>query len=128
MRPKITATTISVPTLDQPLPAGSVIPGTAAVATPRAAAETTTWRRNLMVQILLELGGGGAEPGRGRADGIAPEDAPVRVRGGAAPGAEVVAQRGRVAEPGPVRDRVHRLVALLEQLLGQQDALAGQPA
>ena len=37
-------------------------------------------------------------------------------------------QRGRVAEPGPVGDRVHRLVALLQQLLGQQDALPDQPA
>src|SRR5205823_4661507 len=62
------------------------------------------------------------------APAIAPEEAPVGVGGRAAPGAEVVTQRGRVAEPGPVGDRVHRLVALLQQLLGQQDALPDQPA
>ena len=53
---------------------------------------------------------------------------PVGLGGGAAPGAEVVPQRGRVAEPGPVRNNVNRLGRLLQQLLGQQDALAGQPA
>src|SRR5215471_4705545 len=121
MMPKIRATASSVPTFDQPLAAGSVIPGTAQVATPSAAAETSTRSRNLMVQILLESGDG-------RTDRIAAEEAPVGVRGGAAPGAEVVAQGGRVAETGPVGDHVHRLVALLEQLLGQQDALPDQPA
>ena len=53
---------------------------------------------------------------------------PVGLRSGAAPGAEVVPQRGRVAEPGPVRNNVNRLGRLLQQLLGEQDALAGQPA
>src|SRR4029077_6995153 len=92
-----------------------------AVATPSAAAETSTWSTNFMVQILLELSDHWA-------DDIAAEQAPVGVGGGAAPGAEVVTQRGRVAEAGPVGDRVHRLVALLQQLLGQQDALPDQPA
>src|SRR5580658_3195063 len=71
--PKIKATTSRVPSFDQPLPASSSIPGTAAVATPRAAAETTTRRRNLIVQILLDFSrsdvgtpGRGSTPGRGR--------------------------------------------------------------
>src|SRR2546423_6382682 len=121
MMPKIRATTSSVPAFDQPLAAGSVIPDTTQVATPRAAAETSTRSRNLMVQILRELPSGGTHA-------IAPEEAPVGVGGSAAPGAEVMTQRGRVAEPGPVGDRVHRLVAFLQQLLGQQDALPDQPA
>src|SRR5215471_17409908 len=121
MMPKIRATASSVPTFDQPLAAGRVIPGTAQVATPRAAAETSTRSRNLMVQILLEQGGG-------RTDWIAAEQAAVGVGGSAAPGAEVMAQGGRVAETGPVGDGVHCLVGLLEQLLGQQDALPDQPA
>src|SRR5690348_12114636 len=54
IRPKISATTSSVPTLDQPLPAGSVIPETTQVATPRAAAETSSRIRNLIFQILLD--------------------------------------------------------------------------
>ena len=37
-------------------------------------------------------------------------------------------QRDRVAETGPVRDQVDGRVGLLQQLLGEQDALAGQPA
>src|SRR5271165_2428811 len=119
MTPKIRATTSSVPTLDQPLPASSSIPGTAAVATPKAAADTTTRSRNLINQILLELGGG--------LGGITAEEAPVGVRSGAAPGAEVVPQGGRVAEAGPVGDRVYSLVAFLEQLLGQQDPLPDEP-
>src|SRR2546423_14153385 len=121
MMPKIRATTSSVPAFDQPLAAGSVIPDTTQVATPRAAAETSTRSRNLMVQILRELSSGGTHA-------IAPEKAPVGVGRSAAPGAEVMTQRGRVAEPGPVSDRVYRLVALLQQLLGQQDALPDQPA
>src|SRR2546423_2904416 len=121
MMPKIKATTSSVPAFDQPPAAGSVIPDTAQVATPRAAAETRTRSRNLMDQILRELSGSGFYA-------IPPEEAPVGVGGSAAPGAEVMAQRGRVAEAGPVGDRVHRLVALLQQLLGQQDALPDQPA
>src|SRR5580700_10030651 len=56
MRPKISATASSVPTLDQPLPASSSIPETAQVATPSAAAETSTRSKNLIVQILLEIG------------------------------------------------------------------------
>src|SRR5579871_1623917 len=59
MRPKISATASSVPTLVQPLPASSSIPDTAQVATPRDAAETSTRSRNLINQILLESGGGG---------------------------------------------------------------------
>src|SRR5215813_1921493 len=55
MMPKITATASSVPAFDQPLAAGSVIPGTTQVATPRAAAETSTRSKNLIVQILLDL-------------------------------------------------------------------------
>src|ERR1700689_3156479 len=55
MMPKIRATTSRGPSLDQPLPVSSSIPGTAAVATPRAAAETTTRRRNLIVPILLDI-------------------------------------------------------------------------
>src|SRR5436190_14463365 len=121
MMPKIRATASSVPVFDQPLAAGSVIPDTAQVATPRAAAETSTRSRNLIVQILRELSSGGTHA-------IAPEEAPVGVGSSAAPGPEVMAQRGRVAEAGPVGDRVHRLVALLEQLLRQQDALPDQPA
>src|SRR6201989_1549591 len=120
MMPKIRATTSSVPTFDQPLAAGSVIPDTTQAATPRAAAETSTRSRNLMVQILRELSNGGTHA-------IAPEGAPVGVGGGTAPGAEVMTQRGRVSEPGPVGDRVHRLVALLQQLLGPQDALPDEP-
>src|SRR5580693_4068951 len=57
MRPKISATASSVPTLVQPLPASSSIPDTAQVATPRAAAETSTRSTNLINQILLEFGG-----------------------------------------------------------------------
>src|SRR6266550_8783929 len=121
MMPKIKATTSSVPAFDQPLAAGSVIPDTAQVATPRAAAETRTRSRNLMDQILRELSGSGFYA-------VTAEKPPVGIRGGAAPGAEVMAQRGRVAEAGPVGDRVHRLVALLQQLLSQQDALPDQPA
>src|SRR5580693_7104095 len=56
MRPKISATASSVPTLVQPLPASSSIPDTAQVATPRAAAETSTRSTNLINQILLEFG------------------------------------------------------------------------
>ena len=41
---------------------------------------------------------------------VGAERAPVSLRGGAAPGAEVVPQRGGVAEPGPVRDQVDRRV------------------
>src|SRR5579864_7769925 len=59
MRPKISATASSVPTLVQPLPASSSIPDTAQVATPRDAAETSTRSRNLINQILLESGAGG---------------------------------------------------------------------
>src|SRR5690349_9892670 len=129
MMPKIRATTSSVPTFDQPLAAGSVIPDTAQVATPRAAAETSTRSRNLIVQILRESSGIGTSSACARlTGGITAEEATVGVGGGAAPGAEMVAQRGRVAEAGPVGDRVHRLVALLQQLLGQQDALSDQPA
>ena len=39
-----------------------------------------------------------------------------------------MAERGRVPEPGPFRYHVHRLVGFLQQLLGEQDALPGQPA
>ncbi len=39
-----------------------------------------------------------------------------------------MAERGGVTEPGPVRDHVDGLGRLLQQLLGQQDTLAGQPA
>src|SRR5580704_2545951 len=60
MMPKIRATASSVPAFDQPLAAGRVIPDTAQVATPRAAAETSTRSRNLMVQILRELSGIGS--------------------------------------------------------------------
>src|SRR6266478_7261005 len=119
MMPKIRATASSVPAFDQPLAAGSVIPGTAQVATPRAAAETSTRSRNLIAEILLDSGVGSCGDAARR---VTPEKAPVGVRGGAAPGAEVVAQCRRVAEAGPVGDHVHRLVALLQQLLGQQDA------
>src|SRR6266853_1290606 len=134
MTPKIRATTSSVPTFDQPLPASSSIPGTTAVATPRAAAETTTRSRNFINQILLDLGVTyssvanfpGRRPGR-PTRWIPAEETPVGDGSGAAPGAEVVPQGGRVAEAGVVGDRVHRLVALLEQLLGQQDALPDQP-
>src|ERR1700683_5719116 len=55
MMPKIKATAISVPTLDQVLPACSSIPETAQVATPRAAAETSTRSRNLINPILLDF-------------------------------------------------------------------------
>src|SRR5690349_23117182 len=120
MMPKIRATTSSVPTFDQPLAAGSVIPDTTQVATPRAAAETSTRSRNLMVQILRELSNGGTHA-------IATEEAPVGVGGGAAPGAEVMTQRGRVSEPGPVGDRVIRLVALLPQMRRQPAALPASP-
>src|SRR5271170_7807457 len=122
MTPKIRPTASSVPTLDQPLPASSSIPGTAQVATPSAAAETSTRSKNLIVQILLEFGTV-QEAGYG----VAAEEAAVGVGGGAAPDAEVVTQGGRVAEAGPVRDGVHGLVGLLEQLLGQQDSLPDEP-
>src|SRR6266566_9135490 len=125
MMPKIRATASSVPAFDQPLAAGSVIPVTTQVATARAAAETSTRSRNLIAEILLDSGAGSYGNAACR---VTAEKPPVGIRGGAAPGAEVVAQRGRVAEAGPVGDRVHRLVALLQQLLGQQDALPGQPA
>src|ERR1700722_21025697 len=52
----------------------------------------------------------------------------VRVGRGGPPGAEVMPQGGRVAESGPVGDDVDRLVGLFEQLLGQQDPLADEPA
>src|SRR5580692_12082561 len=156
MRPKIRATASSVPTLVQPLPASSSIPDTAQVATPRAAAETSTRSTNLINQILLEFGGwrggesgvlgwqsvelvwgfGGCGGRRGRVageglggrDGVAAEEAAVGVGGGAAPDAEVVAQGGGVTEAGSVGDDVDGLVGLLEELLGQQDALPGEPA
>src|SRR5580700_684892 len=76
MRPKIRATARSVPTLVQPLPASSSIPDTAQVATPRAAAETSTRSRNLINQILLEFGAGcgGESVGfRGLRAGVAPK-------------------------------------------------------
>src|SRR5437763_16007513 len=60
MMPKIRATTSRVPAFDQPLAAGRVMPDTTQVATPRAAAETSTRSRNLMVQILRELSGIGS--------------------------------------------------------------------
>src|SRR5260370_25729011 len=71
MRPKIRATASSVPTLVQPLPASSSIPDTAQVATPSAAAETSTRSRNLINQILLESGAGrgGGFVGMGRGSG-----------------------------------------------------------
>src|SRR6516164_1347333 len=125
MMPKIRATASSVPAFDQPLAAGRVIPGTAQVATPRAAAETSTRSRNLIAEILRDSGVGSYGNAARR---VPAEKTAVGVGSGAAPGAEVVAQGGRVAEAGPVGDRVHRLVALLEQLLGQQDALPDQPA
>src|SRR6185437_11142802 len=61
------ATTSRVPAFDQPLAAGSVIPDTTQVATPRAAAETSTRSRNLMVQILrvIERRHSCYRPGRG---------------------------------------------------------------
>src|SRR6516225_2190927 len=110
MMPKIRATASSVPAFDQPLAAGSVIPGTTQVATPRAAAETSTRSRNLIAEILLDSAAGSRGNPTRR---ISPEEPPVGVRGGAAPGAEVVAQGGRVAEASPVGDRVHRLLTLL---------------
>src|ERR1700731_1876109 len=55
MRPKIRATASSVPTLVQPLPASSSIPETAQVATPRAAAETSTRSRNLITRYYSNL-------------------------------------------------------------------------
>src|SRR5882757_112651 len=125
MMPKIRATASSVPAFDQPLAAGSVIPVTTQVATPRAAAETSTRSSNLIAEILLDSR---ASSYGNAACRVTAEEAAVGVGGGAAPGTEVVAQRGRVAEAGPVGDRVHRLVALLQQLLSQQDALPDQPA
>src|ERR1700685_2736251 len=91
MRPKIRATASSVPTLVQPLPASSSIPDTAQVATPSAAAETSTRSKNLINQILLEFGGlgwwiwgawdgvrGGAGMGLGGGgEGVAAEEAAV---------------------------------------------------
>ena len=64
---------------------------------------------------------------RSRRGGIAAEQAAVGVGGGAAPEPEVMAQRGRVAETRVVRDGLHRLVGLFQQLLGEQDTLTGQP-
>src|SRR5260370_41188713 len=133
MRPKIRATASRVPALVQPLPASSSIPDTAQVATPRAAAETSTRSRNLINQILLESGVTGMANlwswGWLRdGEGVAAEEAAVGVGGGAAPDAEVVAQGGGVAEAGSVGDGVDGLVGLLEELLGQQDALPGEPA
>src|SRR6516165_7992696 len=64
MRPKITETASSVPSLDQPLPAVSSIPATAQVATARAAADTSTRSKNLMRPDITRLcwrGGDGAE-------------------------------------------------------------------
>ncbi len=75
----------------------------------------------------MASGASGARGVQGSRDRVGAERAPVGLRGGAAPGAEVVPERGGVTEPGPVRDHVDRLGRLLQQLLGQQDALAGQP-
>src|SRR5580700_1461860 len=95
MMPKIRATASSVPAFDQPLAAGSVIPVTTQVATPRAAAVTSTRSRNLIAEILLDSGAGSYGKAARR---VTAEKPPVSIRGGAAPGAEVVAQGGRVAE------------------------------
>ena len=62
------------------------------------------------------------------AAGPGAEGPPVGLRGGAPPGPEMVPQRGGVAEASLLRDELHRLLGLLQQLLGEQDALAGQPA
>src|ERR1700683_1651598 len=56
MTPKIAATATSVPIFDQSLPASSSMPGTTAVATARAAAETTTRSKNLMRPDITRLG------------------------------------------------------------------------
>src|SRR5579863_9885773 len=154
MTPKIAATPSSVPVFDQSLPASNWMPGTTQVATARAAAETTTRRMNLMTSDITRMsrsvrkglwgwvarnfgsvrkrvwawcarafGLGGVVGGR-----IAAEEAAVGVGGSGAPEAEVVAQGGGVAEAGVVGDGVDGLVGLLQELLGQQDALADQPA
>src|SRR6266702_2172648 len=120
MTPKIRATTSSVPTFDQPLPAGRVIPGTAAVAAPRAAAETTTRSRNLIVQILLDCacpGGRPPEPPALSPGGTHPPGPPL---GGAPrppvpPGPPGPRKRRRYAlggGPRPGRERWRRGVAL----------------
>src|SRR5579862_128182 len=154
MTPKIAATPSSVPVFDQSLPASNWMPGTTQVATARAAAETTTRRMNLMTSDITRMsrsvrkgllgwvarnfgsvrkrvwawcarafGLGGVVGGR-----IAAEEAAVGVGGSGAPEAEVVAQGGGVAEAGVVGDGVDGLVGLLQELLGQQDALPDEPA
>src|SRR5580658_5892634 len=55
MTPKIAATPSSVPVFDQSLPASNWMPGTNQVATARAAAETTTRRRNLITPDITRL-------------------------------------------------------------------------
>src|SRR5271154_2640395 len=99
MRPKISATASSVPTLDQPLPASSSIPETAQVATPSAAAETSTRSKNLIVQILLEIGWYGERRWRGTGSGAG------EVRGAALArcGGRGVARRASVAAAIGVR-------------------------
>src|SRR5579862_5416520 len=139
MTPKIAATPSSVPVFDQSLPASNWMPGTAQVATARAAAETTTRRRNLMTPDITRFPGwvrkgalavtckarwgwgarrrGGSVRkglGLGAGDGVAAEEAAVGVRGGAAPDPEMVAQGGRVTEAGVVGDGVHGLVGFLQ--------------
>src|SRR5450631_2104744 len=76
------------------------------------------------------LGGGNRRVGENRSAGPrrAAEQAAVGVGRGIAAGAEMVAQRSRVPEAHLLGDDVHRLVRLLQQLLGQQDALRSQPA
>src|SRR5580693_2954616 len=91
MTPKIAATATSVPIFDQSLPASSSMPGTTAVATARAAAETTTRSKNLMRPDITRLGdrfarlparfspGPGSFPGPGgRAFGAREAHAPRR--------------------------------------------------
>src|ERR1700760_1684896 len=58
----------------------------------------------------------------------AAEQPPVRVRRGVPPGPEVVPQGGGVAEADVFGDGVHGVVGVLQQLLGQQHPLRGQPA
>ena len=54
--------------------------------------------------------------------------APVGQRGDPDRGVQVLAQRGRGAEPGPLRHPVDRQLGGLQQPPGQRDPLLGEPA
>src|SRR5580704_8639670 len=111
MMPKMRATRSRVPSFDQPLPASSSIPGTAAVATARAAAETTTRSRNLIVQILLDYSRSDVWACGGRGRGRPGQEKRPGQQAGGGSGRGTTPARGKPASPKRVT------LALLRPLL-----------